>query len=113
MSPASALRFVKLAHTFIWAFFAGCIVAMPVAAWARRFDWAVFLIAVVLVEVFIILTNRWRCPLTDVAARYTPDRRDNFDIYLPLWLARHNKTIFSALYVAGLLFTLARWAGLR
>jgi len=113
MSPASALRFVKLAHTLIWAFFAGCIVAIPVAAWVQRFDWAVFLIAVVLVEVFIILTNRWRCPLTDVAARYTPDRRDNFDIYLPLWLARHNKTIFSALYVAGLLFTLARWAGLR
>ena len=25
--------------------------------------------------------------LTDVAARYTPERQDNFDIYLPLWLA--------------------------
>jgi hypothetical protein len=23
-----------------------------------------------------------------------PDRADNFDIYLPVWLARHNKVIF-------------------
>jgi len=113
MSPATALRLVKLAHTFIWAFFAACILGVPLAAWLQRFDWAVFLAAVVLVEVLIIVTNRWRCPLTDVAARYTGDRRDNFDIYLPLWLARHNKTIFGALYVAGLLAALARWAGSR
>ncbi len=113
MSPASVLRLVKITHTLIWAFFAGCILAIPFAAWARRFDWAVFLAAVVLVEVFIIVTNRWRCPLTDMAARYTADRRDNFDIYLPAWLARHNKTIFGALFVAGLLVTLARWAGTR
>ena len=113
MSPLTALRLVKIAHTLIWALFAGCIVAIPVAAWAERYDWAVFLSGVVLVEVFIIVTNRWRCPLTDIAARYTADRRDNFDIYLPAWLARHNKTIFGALYVAGLVVTLARWAGSR
>ena len=113
MSPPTALRLVKIAHTLIWALFAGCIVAIPVAAWAERYDWAVFLSGVVLVEVFIIVTNRWRCPLTDIAARYTADRRDNFDIYLPAWLARHNKTIFGALFVAGLLVTLARWAGTR
>ena len=47
-----------------------------------------------------------RCPLTDVAARYTSDRRDNFDIYLPLWLARYNKHVFGTLYVAGIVYTL-------
>ena len=35
----------------------------------------------------------WRCPLTDVAARYTTDRAENFDIHLPLWLAKYNKII--------------------
>ena len=49
-----------------------------------------------------------RGPLTAWAARYTTDRRDNFDIYLPLWLARHNKSIFGALYVAGAVFALVR-----
>jgi hypothetical protein len=43
------------------------------------------------------------CPLTAVAARYTAERRPNFDIYLPAWLARHNILIFSTLYAAGLL----------
>jgi hypothetical protein len=41
------------------------------------------LIAVVSVEVLILIANGWRCPLTAVAARYTDDKRDNFDIYLP------------------------------
>jgi hypothetical protein len=44
-----------------------------------------------------------------VAARYTDDRRDNFDIYLPLWIARYNKQIFGPLFVAGIVFTLALW----
>ena len=47
--------------------------------------------------------------LTPIAARYTDARHDNFDIYLPAWLARHNKTIFGALYGGGILFTLALW----
>ncbi len=38
---------------------------------------------------------------TDLAARYTEDRRGNFDIYLPVWLARQNKTIFGTLFLAG------------
>ena len=54
--------------------------------------------------------NKGRCPLTSLAARYTADRRDNFDIYLPQWLARYNKLIFGTLYVAGVAFALARWA---
>ncbi|MBB1092471.1 hypothetical protein HUU61_14375 [Rhodopseudomonas palustris] len=41
-----------------------------------------------------------RCPLTAVAARYTDERADNFDIYLPIWLARHNRLIFGTLFAA-------------
>ena len=55
----------------------------------------------------VLVFNRWRCPLTDIAAQYTDDRRDNFDIYLPLWLARYNKHIFGWLFVLGLI-TVAR-----
>jgi hypothetical protein len=105
----AALRSIKLAHTLAWALFAGCIVALPVAAWARRLDVAFLLIAIVLVEVAILAFNRMRCPLTAVAARYTPDRRDNFDIYLPLWVARYNKQIFGTLFGAGILYTIFQW----
>jgi hypothetical protein len=52
-----------------------------------------------------------RCPLTDVAARYTTARQDNFDIFLPLWLARWNKVVFGSLYAIGIL--VATWMSWR
>lgn len=103
------LRIVKLVHTAAWAFFAGCILAIPVLAWRRTFGPAAVLILIVLAECVTVIASGWRCPLTPIAARYTDDRRDNFDIYLPLWLARHNKTLFGGLYLAGSLYTLHRW----
>jgi uncharacterized membrane protein len=108
-SEVRALRGVKVIHTVVWAFFAGSIMAIPVAASLSKYGTATLLIGIVFIEVFVLALNRMRCPLTDVAARYTDDRRDNFDIYLPEWLARHNKLVFGLLYVAGILFTIARW----
>lgn len=111
ISPQASLRAVKVVHTIAWLFFAGCILAIPVCTWRRQFGVAFVLIAVVFVEVFIISANHWRCPLTDIAARYTEERRDNFDIYLPLWLARYNKEIFGSIFFLSLLYTLAAWRG--
>ena len=105
------LQAVKIAHTVVWVFFVACIAAIPVLAWTGRFGAAFALIGIVVVEVLVLAVNGWRCPLTGVAARYTDDRRDNFDIYLPVWLARNNKIIFGSLFVAGVLFTVARWRG--
>ncbi len=100
---------IRLVHTIVWAIFAGCIVAMPVMSWLGNHHAAAWLAAIVAGEVIVLFFNRMRCPLTAVAARYTDDRRDNFDIYLPLWLARYNKHVFGTLYAAGLLFALVRW----
>lgn len=109
MNPQTSLRLIKLLHTIVWAFFAGCILAIPFFTWFEEFTTAFVLIGIVFIEVFIILYNRWRCPLTDVAARYTDRREDNFDIYLPLWLARYNKEVFGTLFVFGLIYTLLLW----
>ena len=105
-----SLRAVKLLHTVIWAFFAACILAIPLFTALSRFGLAAIFGAVVGLEVAVLLLNRMTCPLTDVAARHTDDRRANFDIYLPEWLARNNKLIFGTLYVAALLFLTVRWA---
>jgi hypothetical protein len=48
-------------------------------------------------------------PAHRCGSRFTDDRADNFDIYLPLWLARYNKVIFGWLFAAGMLFTYTRW----
>jgi hypothetical protein len=100
---------MKLLHTAIWLFFAGCIVAIPFAGARRQFRVVAVLTGLVLVECAVLAMNRGRCPLTDLAGRYTEDRTDNFDIYLPLWLARRNKTIFGMLFAIGELFVLGRW----
>ena len=105
------LRAIKLAHTVVWALVAGCIVAIPVAGLAGGLDWAAGLSAMVLAECAVLALNGMRCPLTDLAARYTGDRAANFDIYLPEWLARNNKTVFGALFVAGEIVVLVRWIG--
>jgi hypothetical protein len=109
MKPSTALRTIKLAHTLIWALLASCILAIPVFSYAGRFLVSSVLIAVVTLEVMVIVFNRWNCPLTGIAARYTDDRQDNFDIYLPLWLAKYNQIIFGVLFVAGALYTLFEW----
>jgi len=74
---------------------------------------AAWFAGIVFVEVLVIVLNRRRCPLTPLAARYTEDRRANFDIFLPEWLARHNQTIFGALYLAGVAYLVLSWAAQR
>ena len=100
---------IKLLHTAVWSFFVGCIVAIPIAGAQGYYFWAAVLIGFVLIECGVLAANRGRCPLTDMAATHTEQRAANFDIYLPVWLARNNKTIFGTLFVAGGLFVLARW----
>ena len=100
---------IKLLHSAVWLFFVACILGIPVAAAIDRFRWAAILSGLVLVECAVLAFNQGRCPLTDVAGRYTEDRSDNFDIYLPLWLARYNKVIFGSLFVASEVFVLTRW----
>jgi hypothetical protein len=112
-AAARRLRAIKLAHTAIWAFFASCILGIPLAARADRFDVALVLAVIVLVEVGVLLANGMVCPLTPLAARHTVDRAPNFDIYLPRWLAANNKAIFGALFAAGVVYALLRWIATR
>jgi len=96
-------------HSAIWAFFVGCILALPIAGLMHRFDWAAILTVLILVECGVLALNRGRCPLTNWAGRFTDERGDNFDIFLPEWLARHNKAIFGTLFVFNEFIVLCCW----
>jgi hypothetical protein len=100
---------IRMAHTVIWAVFAGAILAIPVALFFDRLDWALWLSLLVWIEVVVLLANRMRCPLTGLAERYTDDRSGNFDIFIPEWLARNNKLIFGILFAIGEIYLLWRW----
>ena len=100
---------IRLLHTVIWAVFAGSILAIPVVTALGALHLGLWLSLFVGVEVAVLLVNGMRCPLTDLAGRYTDDRPDGFDIFLPPWLAVNNKLIFGTLWVAAEAFLAWRW----
>lgn len=65
-------------------------------------------IIIILSESLILFIFKWKCPLTIVAQKYTDNRKENFDIFLPEFLAKHNKTIFTTLFLTGSMLLLAR-----
>ena len=107
------LTAIKLLHTLIWAFLAASILALPVVGIMCRFRWAAILTGLVLLECGVLAVNGGRCPLSDLAARFTDDRAHNFDIYLPNWLAERNKVVFGVLFVAGELVVVGCWVRVR
>lgn len=108
-AQARSLLRIKLVHTGFWALFAGAILAVPFVLLAGRLDWALWLTGLVLVEIAVLAVNGMACPLTAVAARFTDERRANFDIFLPEWLAAHNKAVFGWLFVFDLGLLAWRW----
>ena len=101
---------IKLLPTLIWAIMAESILTLPATALLQRFNAATILTVIIFADCGVLAFNEGGCPLTGLAARFTSDRADNFDIYLPNWLARHNKLIFGTLFVVNELFVLWCWA---
>jgi Na+/citrate or Na+/malate symporter len=109
MRTATKLTLVKTVHTLIWLFFVcviGSIVTAGITGRITGLTWVAMMLIVL--EGIVLSFNRGTCPLTPLAARYTSERGDNFDIYLPRWLARHNKRIFTPVAVAGIFLVVYR-----
>ena len=108
LEDSTKLFLVKLAHTAIWYVFTAAILYTFYAGVFDRVDRLVwYCIGLVFLEGVILVICRWRCPLTLLGEKYTDDTRIGFDIFLPAWLAKHNKTIFSILSFVG--FALVLW----
>lgn len=98
---ARNLFLVKLVHTAIWAFFVTTIGYVTYAGITGDIGLTVWVaIGLVSLEGAVLLLNQGRCPLTNIGARYTDDRSDAFDIFLPNWLAKNNKVIFTSIFLA-------------
>ena len=101
---------IKLLHTAIWAFMVSCILGMPMAAYLGHFRLSALLAVPVLIEILVLAANGFRCPLTDLAGNYTTERSPDFDIYLPVWLARNTKVLFGGLFVVNGVISVWFWA---
>jgi hypothetical protein len=107
MTKNTKLQLVKLLHTLIWLFFNVVIFYFLYAVIVDRIDkWVWISIGLIALEGVVLLIFRNICPVTLIARRYSNSEKDNFDIYLPNWLARHNKRIYSTIVLlAALILT--------
>lgn len=105
MTDSSKLIVVKVVHTIIWIFFNLVLCYLFYAVISDQVNYWFWLgIGLIGLECLILLFNNWSCPLTPIARKYSDSTMDNFDIYLPNWLAKHNKTIYTSIFIILVLF---------
>jgi hypothetical protein len=109
MNSNQKLTLVKSVHTLIWIVFNVVIFYMLYAVIRNKIDiWVWLGYGLVLLEGMILLAFKFFCPLTLIARKYSDSKKDNFDIYLPNWLAKYTKLIYTSIMVIILILTIYR-----
>jgi len=94
----SRLTIIKLVHTLVWLFFNVVIFYLFYAVVTGKIDkWVWICLSLIALETVILVLFKMMCPLTVMARKYSDSTKDNFDIYLPVWLARYNKLIYTVI----------------
>ncbi len=98
MTNEDRLKSIKLLHTLIWIFFNVVIFYMLYAVVTNKIDkWLWICYGIIIFEVVTLALFKLYCPLTVWARKYSSSDKPNFDIYLPEWLAKHNKLIYTSI----------------
>ena len=93
------LFWIKLAHTLIWVFFVVVIFYVLYSGITGKINTYTWVgIGLVIGEGVVLLIFKMFCPLTILARKYSDSTKDNFDIFLPNWLAKNNKLIFTTIF---------------
>ncbi|MGE0020381.1 MAG: hypothetical protein AB7S72_11990 [Draconibacterium sp.] len=112
MNPSGKLTTVKIVHTLIWLFFVTVIFYILYSGISNKITITTWIaIGLIIAEGVVLVLFKMFCPLTLIARKYSDSEKDNFDIYLPNWLARHNKIIFTTIYLVGVIIVLIRVLG--
>jgi len=100
VTKAAKLHIIKLIHTIIWIFFNVVIFYLYYAIITNKITrWVWICICLILLEGLILLIFKKLCPITIIARKYSDSEKDNFDIFLPNWLAKYNKLIYTSLFI--------------
>jgi hypothetical protein len=109
MTNQAKLTLIKILHTIVWLFFNVVIFYMLYAVLVNKMDtWLWLSYGLIILEGLTLLACKMYCPLTIWARKYSDSPEDNFDIYLPNWLAKYNKTIYTTIVAAIFMLTLLR-----
>jgi len=96
----SKLTTIKIIHTIIWLFFNVVLFYMAYAVIVNQVDkWVWIGIGLIVLEGIVLLIFKKMCPLTIMARKYSDSAKANFDIYLPNWLAKYNKLIYTSFFI--------------
>jgi len=99
-NPKNKLISIKLVHTAIWIFFNVVIFYMLYAVLTNKIDkWLWIAYALIGLEAITLAIFKLYCPLTILARQYSDSNKDNFDIFLPNWLAKYTKLIYTTLVI--------------
>ena len=95
---------IKFIHTAIWIFFNVVIFYLFYAVITNRIDkWVWICIGLILGEGLVLAAFKTMCPVTLMARKYSASNKANFDIFLPEWLARNNKLIYTFFFIISVL----------
>ncbi|PLX01515.1 MAG: hypothetical protein C0595_14435 [Marinilabiliales bacterium] len=109
MNQSQKLLAIKFAHTLIWLFFVIVIFYILYSGISNKINSYTWIaIGLVIAEGIVLIIFKMFCPLTLIARKYSNSNKDNFDIFLPNWLARYNKIIFTTIYLIGVMIVLLR-----
>ncbi len=109
MTGNTKLILIKSFHTVIWLFYNLVIFYFLYAVIVNKIDkWVWICLGLVIFEGIVLAINKLRCPLTLVAEKYSDSKKDNFDIYIPNWLAKYNKTIYTIIFIIAVLILIYR-----
>jgi hypothetical protein len=109
MNTNSKLIIVKAFHTLVWIFFNVVIFYLLYAVIVDQIDtWVWICLSLIVVEGLVLLVLKNICPITIVARNYSQSDQANFDIYLPNWLAKYNKQIYSGIVLITVVILIIR-----
>ena len=109
MKNGTKLILIKTIHTLVWLFFNVVIFYMLYAVIVNKLDkWLWIGYGLFALEGIALWLFNFFCPLTVIARRYSVSTKANFDIYLPNWLAKYNKAIYTSILGVIVIITVFR-----
>ena len=107
MQNETKLIIIKTTHTLIWLFFNVVIFYMLYAVIVNKIDrWLWIGYGLFILEGITLLAYKFYCPLTIIARKYSKSTNDNFDIFLPNWLAKYTKLIYTSILLIIIILTI-------
>ncbi|MDZ7683566.1 MAG: hypothetical protein U5J63_18105 [Fodinibius sp.] len=104
--------YIKLIHSFLFFLIVASTIYVLITAAVDKINaltWWAF--GVVLLELFALLLNNWRCPLTDLAESHGAEVGSVADLFLPHWLSERLFFVFGVLFLLTCLLLLCRLWG--